>query len=140
MNKIRFGDFEPGSEIPPLRVEAVGHMGLVRYAGASGDFNPIHTDPGFAKSVGLDGTIVHGMYVMAQLGRLWSGWVPPSQVRSFSTKFKGMTRPGEALLCTGKIKRKKEENGEKLLYVELEAANESGEVKASGDLVVVCEE
>ena len=56
--RIKFADYEVGSSIPELQVGPVGHMDLVRYAGASGDFNPIHVDPGFAKKVGLDGTIV----------------------------------------------------------------------------------
>ncbi len=138
MQKIRFEDYEKDQEIPSLRVGPIRHMDLVRYSGASGDFNPIHTDPDFARSVGLDGTIAHGMYVMAQLGRLWSGWVHPSQVRQFSVKFKDMTKPGETLVLTGKVKRKKEEDGKKLLILDLQAANEAGGVKVTGELTVLC--
>jgi acyl dehydratase len=114
-------------------------MDLVRYSGASGDFNPIHTDPEFAKSVGLGGTIAHGMFVMAQLGRMATQWVIPSQIRSFNVKFKGMVRPGEMIICRGKIKRKREEGGERLLVVAVEAVSEKEEPRVVGELTIGCE-
>ncbi|TGK02837.1 dehydratase [Leptospira langatensis] len=138
MSKIEFDKYEVGQELPPLKVDPVTHANLVRYAGASGDFNPIHNDPDFARKTGLDGTIAHGMFVMAQIGRLCTAWADQKQIREFGVTFKAMTKPGQKLTCSGKIKRKKEENGEKLLTVAVEAADESGEVKASGELVVVC--
>ena len=70
MKLICFTDYKIGDEIPGLKIATIQHADLVRYSGASGDFNPIHTDPEFAKSVGLSGTIAHGMYVMAQIGRM----------------------------------------------------------------------
>jgi acyl dehydratase len=139
MNKIKFADYNEGQDIPELRVGPIKQMDLVRYAGASGDFNPIHNDVEFAKSAGLPGTIAHGMYIMALMGRHVTNWVLPSQVKFFGVKFKGMTLPGETMVFTGKIKKKKEENGEKLLLVSLTAANDKGEVKVSGDLTVKAE-
>lgn len=139
MNRIGYDDYEVGFELPSLSVGPIKQMDLVRYAGASGDFNPIHNDVNFAKSVGLDGTIVHGMYVMAQLGRVWSNWVTPAQVREFGAKFKGITKPGETLTCTGKIKRKKEKDGEKLIILDLQATGNNGDIKAAADVVIVCE-
>lgn len=139
MNKIKFADYTEGQEIPELRVGPIKQMDLVRYAGASGDFNPIHNDNEFAKSAGLPGTIAHGMYIMGLMGRHATNWVPPTQVKFFGVKFKGMSLPGETMVFTGKIKRKREENGEKLLMVALTAANEKGEVKVSGDLTIRAE-
>ncbi|MCR9145065.1 MAG: MaoC/PaaZ C-terminal domain-containing protein [bacterium] len=143
MKRIKFDDYEVGAQLPEVKGEPIKHMDLVRYAGASGDFNPIHTDPDFANEVGLGGTIAHGMYVMAQLGRFWSGWAHPAQVKSFGVKFRGMSRPGEAIICRGKIKRKKEVDGEKLLTVAVEAvaknAEGEDEVKVGGELVVACD-
>ncbi len=136
MQRIKFSDVEVGTELPELRTEPIEHMTLVRYAGASGDFNPIHTDPAFAEKVGLGGTIAHGMFTMAQIGRMISGWVNPLQVREFGVKFKAMAKPGQVLVCTGKVKKKKEDEGKKLITVSVQAADESGEVKAAGDLVV----
>ncbi len=138
MSKIEFDKYEVGQELPSIKVDAITHANLVRYAGASGDFNPIHNDPDFARKTGLDGTIAHGMFVMAQIGRLCTSWADQKQIKEFGVTFKAMTKPGQKLTCNGKIKRKKEENGEKLLIVAVEAADESGEVKASGELVVAC--
>lgn len=138
MKTISFNDVEAGSTLPEHKIGPIHHMDLVRYAGASGDFNPIHTDPEFANQVGLGGTIAHGMYMMAQIGRLVTNWVNPKQVAFFGVKFKGMGRPGEILVCTGTIKKKKEENGEKRLVISVQAANDKGEIKVGGDVEVVC--
>ncbi|MCB1164903.1 MAG: MaoC family dehydratase N-terminal domain-containing protein [Leptospiraceae bacterium] len=137
MKRIKLSDYEQGAEIPELKVGPIQHMDLVRYAGASGDFNPIHTDPAFAEKVGLGGTIAHGMYVMALMGRCVSGWVNPIQMKAFGVKFKAMTKPGQTITCTGKVKKIKEE--EKLMTVAVQAADENGEVKAAGDVVIACD-
>jgi acyl dehydratase len=139
MKKIQFSAVEEGQEIPELSVGPIKQMDLVRYAGASGDFNPIHNDVEFAKAAGLPGTIAHGMYIMALMGRQVTNWAPPQQVKYFGVKFKGMSLPGETMVFTGKVKKKKEDNGEKLILVSLSAANEKGEVKVSGDLTVKAE-
>lgn len=139
MKRIKFDDYEQGAEIPELKVGPITHMDLVRYAGASGDFNPIHTDPVYAKEAGLKGTIAHGMYVMAQLGRLATDWVVPDQIEKFGVKFKGMTEPGESLTCVGKVKRKKEEDGKKVMTVSVEAQGPDGKARVAGDLILNCD-
>ncbi|MBV6492505.1 MAG: hypothetical protein LDLANPLL_00499 [Turneriella sp.] len=136
MKRIQFAQINEGEDIPELRVGPINQMDLVRYAGASGDFNPIHNDTDFAKSAGLPGTIAHGMYIMALMGRSVTNWVTPAQVKSYAVKFKGMSLPGETMVFTGKVKKKKEDGGEKLVTVALTAANDKGEVKVSGDLIV----
>ncbi len=136
--KITFENVEVGFELPSLTVGPITHANLVRYAGASGDFNPIHNDKDFAISAGLDGTIAHGMYVMAQIGRLVTNWVDQRQIQFFGVKFKAMTKLGQTLTCKGIVKKKKEENGEKLLTLSVEAVDQNGEVKASGDVTIQC--
>jgi acyl dehydratase len=79
-----------GDEIGPL-VVGVDRARLVRYAGASGDFNPIHWNERVATGVGLDGVIAHGMLTMALAGRLVTDWAgDPGAVASFEVRF---TRP-----------------------------------------------
>jgi len=81
---------EKGTELPPLSLH-VTRADLVRYAGASGDFNPIHWSDRVASSVGLPGVIVHGMLTMALAGRIVTDWAgDPSAVRSYGVRF---TRP-----------------------------------------------
>ena len=71
----------------PTQVFTVTRADLVKYAGASGDQNPIHQDEGVATSVGLPGVIAHGMYTMALAARAVSTWVPDAELVSFGCKF-----------------------------------------------------
>jgi len=87
---VQDGPVAVGAELPPLEVR-VTRADLVRYAGASGDLNPIHWSDRVAASVGLPGVLAHGMLTMALAGRLVTAWVgDPSAVRSCAVRF---TRP-----------------------------------------------
>ncbi len=137
MQNIKYADYEVGAVVPELSFGPIHHMDLVRYAGASGDFNPIHTDPSFAQQVGLKSTIAHGMYVMAQLGRLVTNWANPRQVRNLAVKFRDMTLPGQVVRCTGTVKKKVEEG--RVLVISIEAVGDDGKVKVAGDLEIACD-
>jgi acyl dehydratase len=100
---------EKGTELPPLTLR-VTRADLVRYAGASGDFNPIHWSDRVATGVGLPGVIAHGMLTMALAGRLVTQWAgDPAAVRSYGVRF---TRPvvvpdddeGALVEITGKVR------------------------------------
>jgi acyl dehydratase len=87
---IAFDRVAVGDELPPLTVR-VPRSQLVRYAGASGDFNPIHWSDRIAASVGLAGVIAHGMLTMALSARIVTDWVAdPAALREYSVRF---TRP-----------------------------------------------
>ena len=77
-----------------------------RYAGASGDFNPIHIDPEFAKAVGLPGNILHGLYTMAQVARAATdaGGGDPRKLKRLSVQFRGMGRPEQEIVVKGTVK------------------------------------
>jgi acyl dehydratase len=76
----------------------------VRYAGASGDFNPIHIDEDFARQVGLPGRILHGLWTMAQVARAHTEAAGgPEKLRRLSVQFRGIGRMGEELVVTGKV-------------------------------------
>jgi acyl dehydratase len=77
----------------------------VRYAGASGDFNPIHIDEEFARDVGLPGTILHGLWSMAQVARAAteSAGGDPMALRSLSVQFRGLGRPDEEIVVSGEV-------------------------------------
>ena len=77
----------------------------VRYAGASGDFNPIHIDEEFAKQVGLPGRILHGLWTMAQLARAHTEAAGgPDRLKRLSVQFRGMGRLGEEIVVTGTVR------------------------------------
>ena len=96
---------EPGAELPPLSVTPDKYLPH-RYAGASGDFNPIHIDPEFAKAVGLPGNILHGLYTMAQVARAAeeAGGGDPRCLKRLSVQFRGMGRPEKEITVTGSVK------------------------------------
>jgi acyl dehydratase len=98
-------ELQPGDSIPELRVTPDKYLPH-RYAGASGDFNPIHIDPEFARQVGLPGNILHGLWMMAQVARgnaqLAEG--DPRALKRLSVQFRGMGFPEQELVVTGTVK------------------------------------
>jgi acyl dehydratase len=95
---------EPGQALPELRVTPDKYL-TYRYAGASGDFNPIHIDEEFAKAVGLPGRILHGLWTMAQVARAVSAAAEgPEALRRLSVQFRGMGFPEQELTVTATVK------------------------------------
>jgi acyl dehydratase len=136
--KLYFEDVQVGDEIPKLVKSALTHIQLVRYAGASGDFNPLHTDPKFGEMIGIGGIISHGMLIMGFVGQLLSDYVGPTALRKFGVRFKGMTRLDDVITCTGTITEKYEldgEGGEGRIAGKVQAADQNGDVKVSGTFV-----
>ena len=134
---VQFTSFEVGDIVQEKMWDGPDQVGLVRYAGASGDFNPIHIDMGFSQKLGLGGTIVHGMYSMAQLGRLLTDWIKPDKVKSLKVKFKGMVRPGDVLHLVAKVKRKKEVETDKILVLDLSLSVKEN-VCIAGEAEILC--
>ena len=100
-----------GDQIPELKVTPDRFLPH-RYAGASGDFNPIHIDAEFAKSfAGLPGTILHGLYTMAQVARANTAAAggDPRKLRRLSVQFRGMGLPEKEITISGTVSR--EEDG-----------------------------
>ncbi|MCP9210085.1 MaoC family dehydratase [Streptomyces cucumeris] len=84
---VRYQDVEVGTEVP-VREFRVDRAGLVRYAGASGDFNPIHWNEKFAKDVGLPDVIAHGMFTMAEAARVVTDWTgDPGALVEYGVRF-----------------------------------------------------
>ncbi|MEA2300714.1 MAG: hypothetical protein QOD61_1509 [Solirubrobacteraceae bacterium] len=97
-------ELEPGSQIPPLRVTPDKYL-TVRYAGASGDFNPIHYDEEFAKAVGLPGRILHGLYTMAQVARAQTEAAGgPEKLKRLAVQFRGMGLPEREITVTATVR------------------------------------
>jgi acyl dehydratase len=91
-------------EIPELRVTPDRYL-TVRYAGASGDFNPIHIDEEFAKSVGLPGRILHGLWTMAQVARAQTEAAgDPAALKRLSVQFRGMGLPEQEIVVTSTVR------------------------------------
>jgi acyl dehydratase len=95
---------EPGESLPELRVTPDRYL-TYRYAGASGDFNPIHVDDEFARSVGLPGRILHGLWSMAQVARAQTDAAGgPEKLRRLSVQFRGMGLPEQEVVVTSTVR------------------------------------
>lgn len=133
--KLYYEDVQIGDAIPKLVKSPLSHVQLVRYAGASGDFNPLHTDPKFGELAGTGGIIAHGMLVMGFVGQMLSDYFGPTVLRKFDVRFKGMTRIDDVITCTGTITEKHEVENEGRITGRVRATDQNGDVKITGTFV-----
>jgi acyl dehydratase len=97
-------DLIAGGEIPTLSVTPDKYL-TNRYAGASGDFNPIHIDEEFARAVGLPGRILHGLWTMAQVARAQTDAAGgPEHLKRLSVQFRGMGMPEQEIIVSGTVR------------------------------------
>jgi acyl dehydratase len=97
---------------------------FVRYAGASGDFNPMHHDDTIAAQVGNPSVFGHGMLSMGLAARVVKDWFGPEAIRRLQVRFAKQVWPGDVLTCTAVVTGKREENGEHLVDVDITVANQ----------------
>ena len=121
----KLSELKAGDSIPEFKVTPDKYLPH-RYAGASGDFNPIHIDPEFARAVGLPGNILHGLWMMAQVARgnaqLADG--DPRALKRLSVQFRGMGFPEQELVVSGTVK----EAGNGRLLIDTAAAQGENQV------------
>jgi acyl dehydratase len=97
-------DLSAGTQIPEVRVTPDKYL-TARYAGASGDFNPIHIDEEFARAVGLPGRILHGLWSMAQVARAQTEAAGnPAALKRLSVQFRGMGVPEQEVVVSGTVR------------------------------------
>ena len=133
--KMYYEDVQVGDAVPKLTKGGVTHQQLVRYAGASGDFNPLHTNPKFGELIGVGGIIAHGMLIMGFVGQMLSDYVGPTALKKFGVRFKGMTHLDDVITCTGTITEKYEQDGQGYIAGKVQAADQDGDVKVAGTFV-----
>jgi acyl dehydratase len=136
MTLPKFDDIKDGYELPVLKKEPITQVQLIRYAGAAGDFNPIHTVPEYAKEAGLPGTIAHGMLIMGMIGQMITNFAGVKHVKNYSVSFKGMSKPGDVLTVKGNVKRKYENENGKFIDCKVFIEDEKGDVKVEGKVTI----
>lgn len=135
--QLYYEDVAVGDEITPL-VKQPATRQLVMWAGASGDYNPIHYDKDFAQSQGLPSVVVHGALAGCFLGQLITDWIgEQGVVNRFSCSYRGMNFPGEALLCRGKVTKKYVEDDKHYVECDIWVENPKGEKTVPGRAVVI---
>ncbi len=130
--ELVFEDINIGDEVIDLLKPPITKVQLVRYAGASGDFNPLHTDDDVARAAGFDGVIAQGMLVMGIAAQAVTDWVPKRALKKFNVRFRGATRPGDIIRVLGKVKDKRVEDNKGIVVCTLEAADQNNDIKVLG--------
>src|SRR5918996_670423 len=114
-------------------VEDLTRTQLVMYAGASGDYNPFHTDEVFAtKAAGFPGVFAHGMLTMALTGKALTDWVGDGRLRTFGVQFRGQVWPGDSLTTTMTVRALRDADGESLVDLDVMTRNQNGDVVLTG--------
>jgi acyl dehydratase len=120
-----------GESVKEIQLEPVSRIDLIKYAGASGDFNPIHTIDEEAKKAGLPGIIAHGMWTMGNLAKLFTPYYEEGFVKDYSIRFKGMVFLNDVITLKATLK---EVNGPGLRF-EVQAVNQNGNEVLKGEVL-----
>lgn len=136
MASPQYDAIQIGDTLPLLTLPAINRTTLALFAGASGDHNAIHIDTDYARKAGAPDVFAHGMLSMAYLGRLLTQWVDQRRLRGFGVRFTGITHLGHIVTCSGKVVEKFEADGERRVKLEIQTANQYGDVRIVGDAVI----
>jgi acyl dehydratase len=128
-------EVQEGAPGPDATVGPITRTVIVKYAGAGGDFNPIHHDEEFAKAAGMPTVFSIGMHTAGVLGNYLARWVGLPNVRHFGVRFTGQVWPDDTLTLSGRVASIEEVGGERLAHIELSAARQTGDVVVKGTAV-----
>ena len=120
-----------GESVKEIQLEPVSRIDLIKYAGASGDFNPIHTIGEEAKKAGLPGIIAHGMWTMGNLAKLFTPYFEEGFVKDYSIRFKGMVFLNDVITLKATLKEVDEPN----LRFQVQAVNQYGNEVLKGEVL-----
>ena len=134
--KLSYGDVQVGDEAPVIS-HTLTRTDLVKYAGASGDFNPMHHDEVAAQQAGQPSVFGHGMFSMGLLGTALTDYVGAGNVRHYQVRFSRQTWPGEELTTKIVVTGKRTGDGGNLVDLECTLTNADGEVKVVGEATAV---
>ncbi len=143
---IYFEDVHIGDAMPTFTSDPLTRTHLVRYAGASGDFNPLHHDETFVSMFGMPRVIAHGMLIMGMTSRAITEWIDNKCLKNFKVRFSGMTEPADladfentkaraTITVTGTVVNKFVEGGENRIQCDIQAADALGGVKLTGSFI-----
>jgi acyl dehydratase len=134
--KLRYDDVNVGDQAPAID-HTLTRTDLVMYAGASGDFNPMHHDEVAAQQAGLPSVFGHGMFTAGLLATAVTNYVGIGNLTSYRVRFTKQTWPGETLSTTVAVSEKRPNNE---IVLECAVVNENGEAKIQGEAVAVLPE
>ena len=136
-SKVKYDSVKVGDAIPTIMIDNVARPDFVRYAGASGDFVPLHYDQTFVEAAGIPTVFAQGMWTAGCLGRCLTDYAGAGNVRRYRVRFSRQVWPGDTLTCRGKVTGKSEKDGDKLVEGEVEVINQKGEATVKGNFTVL---
>ena len=123
---LKASELTVGDVRTEVLVDDLTRTQIVMYAGASGDYNPLHTDDLFTKEVaGYPGVFAHGMLTMGMTGRLLTDWVGDGQLTNFGVRFVNQVWPGDTLTGTAEVTAIREEDGEHFVDLKVTTTNQN---------------
>ena len=130
---LKAKDLKVGDAHTARLVEDLKRTQIVQYAGASGDYNPLHTDEIFTTKVaGYPSVFAHGMLTMGMTGKMLTDYVGDARLTKFGVRFTSQVWPGDTLDSTATVKALTEKDGVKLVELDVETKNQDGVVVVSG--------
>jgi acyl dehydratase len=131
--QLYFEAVKVGDELPPLVKPPVDRTQIARYAGASGDFNPLYVDEHLARNAGFPSALAPGMLAMGFIGELVVDWLRGARLRRYTARFVKIVWPGDVLTCRGRVvDRRFEGGGVYTIDLEVWAENHRGELVLKG--------
>jgi acyl dehydratase len=134
--KLYFDDVKVGDDLPALVKPPIQQIQLTRYAGASGDFNPIHQDAEFATAAGMGGIFAHGMLSMGFVAQVVTDWAGAGNVRKIGVRFAALVRLKDVVTCRGRVLSTSTKDGVNLVELEIWAENQRAEKIVTGRATV----
>ena len=135
-SKVYAEDVNVGDELGPLVKGPIQQIQLTRYAGASGDFNPIHQDEEFARAAGMGGVFAHGMLSMGFVAQALTDWAGAGRVRKLGVRFAALVRLKDVVTCRGRVVSKSSKDDVHLIELDVWAENQKGEKVVTGRATV----
>jgi acyl dehydratase len=133
---LKAGDLSLGDAHSEVVVDDLSRTQIVQYAGASGDYNPLHTDERFAREVaGYPGVFAHGMLTMALTGRVLTDWVGDGRLLQFGVRFTAQVWPGDTLTATATVREIGEHDGIPVATLDIVTTNQRAEPVMTGSAV-----
>ena len=130
---LNASNLKPGDEHQEVVVDDLSRTQLVMYSGASGDYNPLHTDDVYTKEVaGYPSVFAHGMLTMGLTGNMLTNYVGDGRLTKFGVRFTNQVWPGDTLTSTATVTELREEGGDKLVDLEVKTTNQDGTTVVSG--------
>ena len=134
---VTWEPIQEGNELPELE-KTPSITQLVKYAAGSGDFNPLHHDYAFPQAKQIGSIIVHGRFKYACLGELVSNWLGHNgRIRKIACQYRGMDYPDQTMRCRGRVTRKAEVDGERIVELQVWTENSEGKKTTPGSATIV---